>query len=123
MATNPVNPMGPLYQRLDRVLAEQRVHDLNILREAGADVYVETDDGGAATVVHDPQQEELFGSVARAEKLMLMLESHDLTGILHWMLNVETKIELLHMRLNGTKSDDSIEDLRERMHRPGNPFR
>ena len=120
MATNP---LGPLYQQLDRVLSEQRAHELDILREAGADVYVETDDGGAATVVHDPQQEELFGSVARAEKLMLMLESRDLTGILHWMLNVETKIELLHMRLNGTKSDDSIEDLRERMHRPGNPFR
>ena len=120
MATNP---LGPAFDMLARMAAEHDQHHFNILREAGADVYVETDDGGAATVVHDPQQEELFGSVARAEKLMLMLESHDLTGILHWMLNVETKIELLHMRLNGTKSDDSIEDLRERMHRPGNPFR
>ena len=53
MATNP---LGPLYQHLHRVLDEQRVHEQDILREAGADVYVETDDGGAATVVHDPAQ-------------------------------------------------------------------
>ena len=61
MATNPVNPMGPLYRQLDRVLDEQRVHEQDILREAGPDVYTETDDGGAVTVVHDPQQESLFG--------------------------------------------------------------
>ena len=58
MATNP---MGPLYQQLNRVLAEQDARHLDVLREAGADVYVETDDGGAAYVVHDPAQEEIFG--------------------------------------------------------------
>lgn len=136
MAT-PINPLGPAYDLLSRVLLEEHERNLALLREAGPDVYTETDDGGAATVVHDPAQlafPGIAGSVDQTERLTRLFENYDYAAQGQWAATVEQRFERLFRmidvateRLNGEHADQpsdlSIEDMRRRIHRPGNPFR
>lgn len=111
MATDP---LGPLYQHLHRVLDEQRVHEQDILREAGPDVYTDTDDGGAVTVVHDPQQESLFGDselvstddAPEIERLVRMIDENPAAfairylGLERFCAIVRDRVETLENRVS-----------------------
>ena len=56
--TDPMRLARESTQRhFDAVMADEDARRLQILREAGADVFCEINDGGHAEVVHDPAQE------------------------------------------------------------------
>ena len=57
MAINPIHPLGPAYDLLDNILAEQKARHLQVLREAGAEVHDESDE---LRVIHDPNQRAIF---------------------------------------------------------------
>ena len=111
MATNP---LGPAFDMLARMAAEHDQHHFNILREAGADVYVETDDGGAAAVVHDPQQESLFGDselvstddAPQIERLVRMIDENPAAfairylGLERFCAIVRDRVETLENRVS-----------------------
>ena len=110
MATDP---LGPLYQHLHRVLDEQRVHEQDILREAGADVSVEMDDGGAVHVHHS-------GTVGRVEQITHAFECGDSAWLGQLIATLEHENNALRaLLMMGDRFTavlrDRVEDLEQRV--------
>ena len=113
-------------RHFDAVMADEDARRLQILREAGADVFCEINDGGHAEVVHDPAQlafPGIPGSTDQTGRLTAMVENYDYAAQGEWMATVEQRlqrafrmIEVATERLNGEHADQpnekSIEDLR-----------
>ena len=132
MAIYPIDPLRPLYGRIDEILREDAQRHIDLLREGSPDVHVETDDGGGVHVIHgtpdsrDPSQlafPGIPGSTDQTGKLIAMVENYDYAAQGEWMATVEQRlqrafrmIEIATERLNGEHADQpnekSIEDLR-----------